>query len=269
MSDIIYTPPVTGGGGGTTINPTNNFIPVRSNATTFIDSNLYNVANTFLYSQNFGFNIDYASSLIQLGEYVENTNGTILSIDDTNQFISTYNQGQQNGLKLDFANNVYFLGDFNGVSGTNSSLTIDNNNGTIYTQGYLSEDGIKIDFSTKQYFFGDFNVVGNGTYLQINDNNTEFRTYLGNTFVGFGLDYTSKTYNFGDFNSSNNGTYLSVRDNSKVILLNTLGGEISQQADLLRFTGSLTQPGASGPSPLGHLQVTINGTPCVIQLLNP
>ena len=35
MSDIIYTPPSSA---GTTINPTNKFIPVRSNATTFIDS---------------------------------------------------------------------------------------------------------------------------------------------------------------------------------------------------------------------------------------
>jgi len=83
------------------------------------------------------------------------------------------------------------------------------------------------------------------------------------------LDYSSKTYNFGDFIGNNNGTYLGIRDNSKVINLVTIGGEIVHQADLLRFTGSLTQAGAAGPSPLGHLQVTINGTPCVIQLLNP
>ena len=126
-----------------------------------------------------------------------------------------------------------------------------------------------IDFSTNSYYLGDINGLNNQCFLWINDGNNEMRTYLANTYVGFALDYTSKTYAFGDFNTFNNGTYLSIRDNSKVIKLNTTGGEISQEADLLRFTGSLTAPGASGPSPLGHLQVTINGTPCVIQLLNP
>ena len=53
MSDIIYTPPASGGG-GTTINPTDNFIPVRSNATTFIDSVLENGSN-YLYSNYGGF----------------------------------------------------------------------------------------------------------------------------------------------------------------------------------------------------------------------
>jgi hypothetical protein len=94
------------------------------------------------------------------------------------------------------------------------------------------------------------------------------RTYLANTYVGFALDYTSKTYAFGDFNTLNNGTFLSVRDNSKVIKLNTVGGEISQEADLLRFTGALTS-GSAGGSSGQHLQVTINGTAYKIQLLNP
>ena len=47
-SGIIFNGGSTGGG-GTTINPTNNFIPVRSNATTFIDSVLEN-GNDYLKS---------------------------------------------------------------------------------------------------------------------------------------------------------------------------------------------------------------------------
>jgi hypothetical protein len=71
MSDIIYTPPASSGG-GTTINPTNNFIPVRSNATTFIDSVLENGSDYLksIYSTNdIGLFLDFANSIFEFGDF--------------------------------------------------------------------------------------------------------------------------------------------------------------------------------------------------------
>jgi len=103
-SGIIFNGGSTGGG-GTTINPTNNFIPVRSNATTFIDSVLQNGS-------------DY-----------------LKSIYSTNDI----------GLFLDFANNVYSLGDYNGLN-LNTSMFIDDNNKliTFKTEGSLIFTGLSL-----------------------------------------------------------------------------------------------------------------------------
>jgi hypothetical protein len=225
MSDIIYTPPASSG--GTTINPTNNFIPVRSNATTFVDSLLFS---------------------------------------DTDNLKSVYS-GNDIGLRLDFVGKNYQLGDFT-FANNNSAFYIDDTNEVIYTTCQGGQKGILFDFPNANYFFGDFNGLNNGCYLQINDNNKDIRTYLGNTFIGFVLDLTSYTFAFGDFNGANNSTYLQIKDNNKTIELNTVSGEISQTADLLRFSGALTS-GSAGGSSGQHLQVTINGTQYKIKLENP
>jgi hypothetical protein len=215
MSDIIYTPPVSSG--GTTINPTDNFIPVRSNATTFVDSNLYNVANTSLYSQNFGFNIDYASSIIQLGEYVENTNGTILSIDDTNQFIKTFNQGNNIGLKLDFATKLYSFGDFNSVS-SGASFYIDEANSAIYTQHSGQQEGLIFDFVNDYFSIGDFGNTNNGTYITIDDDNQFIASYTNGNLKGLRLDFPNEQFSLGDYNALSNGNY--------IIVDNTISNEV-------------------------------------------
>ena len=89
MSDIIYTPPASGGG-GTTINPTNDFIPVRSNATTFVDSFILNdsVGQVLFTTFNLGGDvcgiyIDNLNKLFGLGDFGFTNNGTYLKIDDT------------------------------------------------------------------------------------------------------------------------------------------------------------------------------------------
>ena len=92
MSDIIYTPPASNGG-GTTINPTNNYIPVRDNATTFVDSLIFNDNSNNL-----------LQSFINAGQFGFYLNGT------TNQYII----GQYNnvaGLFIDLQNQIYSLGD--------------------------------------------------------------------------------------------------------------------------------------------------------------
>jgi hypothetical protein len=231
MSDIIYTPPASSGS-GTTINPTNEFIPVRSNATTFIDSNITNIQDDYILtlvgsnlSNSNGLKIDFTNVNANLGDFLGIYNGTNFKVDYLNDNIITQWSGNDIGLRLDFANNVYFLGDFNGVNGTNSSFSVDNNNGIIYTQGYATENGILLDFSTNQYFLGDYNGTGNTSHI-------------------------------------------SIKDSGKNITLSTNGGIITNICDSLVFSGALTTGSASGNSGQ-HLQVTINGTPYVIQLLNP
>jgi hypothetical protein len=224
MSDIIYTPPASGGGGGQ--NPTANFLPLNNGTSSFVDSNIYNDLGNEIYTNNFGWYISFGiKKFVFVGDYQEFYSGTFLIVDDFSSLIHTRCGGNNIGINLDFAANVYFLGDFNGVSGTNSSFAIDNNNGVIYTQGYTQQNGILLDFGTNQYFLGDYNGTGNTSYI-------------------------------------------SIKDSSKAITLSTNGGTIVNICDSLVFSGSLTTGSASGNSGQ-HLQVTINGTPYVIQLLNP
>lgn len=224
MSDIIYTPPASSGG-GTTINPTNDFIPVRSNATTFIDSVLFNDANVLQTNNNFGFYCSFTNRVFSIGDFNEGNNATYLSINDNNQLIKTINQANDIGLKLDFANNEYFFGDYNNI--TNGAVLICSViNQTIFT-----------------------------------------RTSVGNP-LGIKTDFLNNQFALGDFDGINNSTFVNVSDTAKQIRLYTSGGEIGFDCDLLNFNGVLTSGSASGSSGQ-HLQVTINGTPYVIALLNP
>jgi hypothetical protein len=182
MSDIIYTPPASSGG-GTTINPTNNRIPVRSNATTFIDSVLENGTN-YLYSNYGGYTglgLDFANFVSYLGDWngisnftyikVDAPNGQItlwagdnnqtnLTIDDINQVIKTNVNGNDKGLNLDFSNNVYSLGDYNGIT-NNTSVSIDDANKiiTLKTEGDLVLTGSSLQSSTAGGSSGEHLII--------------------------------------------------------------------------------------------------------------
>jgi hypothetical protein len=316
MSDIIYTPPASSGG-GTTINPTNDFIPVRSNATTFIDSVLFNDANVLQTNNNFGFYCSFTNRVFSIGDFNEGNNATYLSINDNNQLIKTINQANDIGLKLDFNNSVYYFGDYNNLgngafvqidnfngainlyskNGSNTNLFLDgnnleaylysrfveigdgNNNNTrfqiddfnqiIKTISQSNEIGLKLDFANNEYFFGDYNNITNGAVLICSViNQTIFtRTSVGNP-LGIKTDFLNNQFALGDFDGINNSTFVNVSDTAKQIRLYTSGGEIGFDCDLLNFNGVLTSGSASGSSGQ-HLQVTINGTPYVIALLNP
>ena len=177
MSDIIYTPPASSGG-GTTINPTNNYIPVRHNATTFIDSKIYD-NGTLLSTNAYGFYIDFDYQQITIGDYDYNYNGTNLFIDDTNQYIVTQNQGSQKGIKLDFTTDIYYFGDFNGII-SGCYLKMDQNN--VQMQTFLANDkqGIFLSGSTYEYYFGDFNTINLGTKIIIKDNGKTISLFTDN-----------------------------------------------------------------------------------------
>jgi hypothetical protein len=273
MSDIIFTPPATGGG-GTTINPTNNFIPVRSNATTFIDSNITNIQDDYiatLFSNNLvnlqGLKIDFTNVNANLGDFLGIYNGTNFKVDYLNDNIITQWSSNDIGLLLDFTNDAYYFGDFNSVS-SGTSFFIDVASGLIFTKHSGQQEGLFFDFVNDYFSFGDFNNTNNGIYLKIDDDNKFIATYYTGSENGFKLIFVNNEYLFGDFNSFGNGTHLKIKDIGKEITLLTNSGTITNVCDLLKFDGLLTQVGNTG-DPNEFLKVTINGIPYVIKLYNP
>lgn len=268
MSDIIYTPPASGGGGQ---NPTTNYIPLNNGTSSFVDSSIYNdLANNLLktsFNSDFGLYLtdDGINRYASLGDYNINYLGAYILVDDTSRYIEI-NAGRNANV---------------------TSLYIDDAVQTITTKTNNQDIGLKLDFANREYFFGDFSGVVSLTYLYfdvsndycnlsaspinliVNGGNQFIKTIFGGNDIGLKLDYTISSFYLGDFDNNLNKTYIWVKDASKSINLLTNGGEITFTADLLQFSGALTSVSAGGSSPLGHLMLTINGTPCKIQLLNP
>jgi hypothetical protein len=228
MSDIIYTPPASSG--GTTINPTNNFIPVRSNATTFIDSCLNQISTTNLISKFGsafkGIDINSGSNFYKFGDFNLTLNGTTLIVNDANEFICTINGNEIKGINLDFNNFNYQFGDFqNYFNGT--SFVVNDATQTIYTLNNGVNNGFNLDFNLNFYKFGDIN----GNELQIDGANKYILFVLGgiqfgiidglNSFIEFGnaasllkLDWANRTSVLGDYGGSLNRVYLQIDHNN-------------------------------------------------------
>lgn len=235
MSDIIYTPPASSGGGQ---NPTANYIPLNDGTSSFVDSNIYNLYDTSLITGStavgyFGYNIDFTAYNVLLGDFNYNQNNTFIIVDDANQYFQTNNQGNDVGLFLDFAGRVYCFGDFSGYN-NGTSLCINESADIIYTANTNGNQGILLNLNAKDYRFGDFSPVGNGTVISIKD--------------------SAKVIN--------------LECGGGAISLYTNGGNLNLGANQLFLTGTLTSGSASGSSGQ-HLQVTINGTAYKIALLNP
>jgi hypothetical protein len=277
---------IAGGGGGTTINPNNNVIPVRLNATTFIDSNIENDANNYLKTSvtptsgdYFGLFIDFGNLISSLGDinfnngcklqinnaqslissyYLNNPYGIVLDfnnndfllgtfdygfyvvnggasfymgdyggistkdyllIDNTNNFLATYSNNNQIGLKLDFATDLYSFADFNSVS-SGTSFYIDVANSQMYTKHSGQQEGLFFDFVNDYFQIGDFASTNNGTYLKIDDDNALIRTYFAGHGNGIQFDFGNKKYCFGDYDNQNNGTSILIDDASENITFN-------------------------------------------------
>lgn len=204
MSDIIYTPPASGGG-GTTINPTNNFIPVRSNATTFVDSFIFNdnSSNLAYSSPNlggdvYGWYVDFTTGYTILGDFGGIFDGLTFNVDSDTSSIYSRKNGNDIGLNLDFANDTYKLGDYSGLN-NGINLNIDDANNLIIASNGTNQSGMQLEFANRYYFFGNWNS-GNLMRLYIDDLNKFLLLGSSNgDGSGYSYSYTGNGIN-NDFN---------------------------------------------------------------------
>lgn len=273
MSDIIYTPPASGGG-GTTINPTNNFIPKRSNATTFVDSVLENGSN-YLYSNYGGYTglgLDFLNFVSYLGDWNNLINGTTLVVSDATSNIYTKYNGFGQGISLDFFNNTYLFGTF---ANTNLFLDANNNYVSINVGGdqyllldklnqnatffdYSNGNGLEFSLPNKTFFLN----VGNGIVIEADYNSGYL--ILGNpiqpAYISMEFNAGRSNVKLGDVNAQQNATYMIIDD---------LSQEILSRTENLVFQGTNIQSNSSGGNSGEHLVITLNGNQYKIKLENP
>jgi len=208
--------------GGTTINPTDIVIPVRLNATTFVDSNIENDVNNYLKTSvsptsgdYFGLFIDFGNLISSLGD-INFNNGIKLTVDNSTESINTQNQGYNYGLLLDFANKIFVLGDSeNNYNGT--KFTVNDFNKLIQTSNDNGLIGLKLDFVTDLYSFADFDSASSGTSFYIDVANSTIYTQHSGQQEGLFFDFVNDYFQIGDFAGTNNGTYLNIDDDNKYI----------------------------------------------------
>jgi hypothetical protein len=288
MSDIIYTPPSSS---GTTINPTNKFIPVRSNATTFIDSCLKQQTTTMLVTSfsgnDNGLKVDGGANSYFLGNYAI---GTTSYINVATGGFSYIYGGNVLGIDCNFGANQYRLGRFTG--GNTTFLSINDTAQTLSTFGQATNNGLFFNYSVRQYTFGQINSA-NRTFIFVNDTSQTILTNNNGLVNGLRFDYGGlRTYLFGQItgsnrnnlliddannviNTSRNGTKtgISLDTNLNVIGSLTVGNQTaigtndSSQSFVFNGTG-ITTATAGGNAGV-HIKILVNGTPYKIQLLNP
>ena len=205
---------VTINSASTAINATNWSVPTRLNATTFINSNIYDDTNITKTSAS-GFKLDYANKLFKFGDYGLLNNKTVLNIDDNNIAINSTINGNGLGLNLDFANSTYQLGDYNGLTfGTNISIYNDTNYISIIANA-TNDARIEIDgVGQTTSITNDVTTIGgntNRTYLIIDDSAKTITTEYANNPLGLSLNMANRRFTIGD-TGSNNGAKLFIDD---------------------------------------------------------
>ena len=173
MSDIIYTPPASGGGQ----NPTTNRIPLNNGTSSFVDSNILNILNNYIWTQNvpgqlFGWVVNFISKNVIIGDFDNSNNSTQLLIDDDALQIKSSFAGNLVGIELNFDSKSYTIGDYQG-NYNNTFLQID-------------DDAEQIVFNTQRLFFNGSNLIsstsgGNsGRHLVIVLNGATYKIQLLN-----------------------------------------------------------------------------------------
>ena len=279
----------TGVAAGT--NPTSLFIPYN-NGGIFGDSYLVNdttasVLKTVYSASEVGLKLDFANSVFKLGNPVlptgiivdetantvkigdvddNDTDGTGLIVDWNNALINSTYQGSDIGLKLDFANNVYSLGDL-------QNWYIINGGGwgelSLFNDIIGDTNGINIQQTNTapQVFLGDFYGINNGTSLKIEDNPQLIRTYYGGNEIGLKLDFANNSYVLGGINDGYNVRVTGFDPNGGVDIgdynLYASGTQINLRQELIKtqFNGNdigLKLDFASNQYSLGDLNANYN-----------
>lgn len=271
-------------------------ISPSTNPVGFLIDGANDVIKTF-YTTSFtdiGLKLDFANDEYVLGDYNGVSNNTYITVDNANAFISllcsgygvsqqfdgingnveissqniikTTNNGNDIGLKLDFANTIYFLGDPSVYMGfyqdINNQLTrmgdqlqngqwveVDSPNGITKTTYGLNDIGLKLDFANLKYYLGDYNSINNGVYF-LADNDNGFACIYQQGYLSFRAD--GAEVRIGDLSGTSNFTYFGVNDTNE---------------ELIGSTGLLsnTASGTSGQ----HIKIRIGATLYKIKLENP
>jgi hypothetical protein len=161
-------------------------------------------------------------------------NNTRLAVDDQFSLINTQYNGNDIGLKLDFAGDLYQFGNTN-----NCYLNIDDANGDTTIQGINNTVIQATDLSTDTSFIK----------LQPNNLTTNFNS----NDIGLKLDFANDIYQFGQLTGGNT-TQLKI-DDAAAFPVQVSGTNVS----------SSTSGAASGQ----FLNVKVNGVDYKIALLNP
>jgi len=186
------------------------------------------------------------------------------------RYLTQYN-GNDIGLKLDFANNIYQIGVTSNITG----------------------GGLAINAGARNYSLGDFNELDNATYLNVDDSLQLIKTVNNGNDIGIKLDFGIFSYKFGDFNITNNGVYLECDDDNGIIRLYSGGGHTNFEGDgsttyIGDVGGAVNQTrfgvddtnqkliassnllvGSSGATSGQHLKIKVGTTDYVIELKNP
>jgi len=210
----------SGGGGGVNIYNTdgtltgNRTLSGANNDLTFAD---LNVLKTSVGGNDIGLKLDFALNSyilgdvndvsilvdinprqVNLGDWNGINNGTSWYLDDITQYIKTSNQGNDIGLKLDFANNFFSIGQYFG-NGNGCLISISDNNNNILAG--ISNYYI-LNFIPDYLIFGDANQIFNGTRFIIKEQSNIINTQYQGNDIGLFLDFANDIYNFGNSNKT-------------------------------------------------------------------
>jgi hypothetical protein len=257
----------------TAINATNYFVPTRLNGTTFVNSNIYDNTNLTKTATS-GFSFNYAAQQFLFGDYTNGGNGTSLFINDASSLIETQQNSFGLGLSIDFANNIYKLGDFNGLTSA-STLTVDDSTSSIslvVNGPAAATTNILLNGTTGvTTLTNNSHLIGgstNSTYLSINDTNEVIETTYASASLGLKLSMSDRRFTLGD-TGANNGAKLFINDISRTATLtagstnNTLVklDDVAQsiQIDAPNIIINGTTNNTIWTSQIRFLEVTING----------
>lgn len=197
--------------------------------------------------------VDYVAATIQLGDTQNQVNGTLLTVDETNQLLTFVSAGNSS-FKLDNANHLYQMGDYlSSINGT--YLNVDDASKIISLRGdYGMNDNqfIQANFGSGVLLLGDIGNGVNGGVLELNDA-SERMTYQINSQQYLSLNINNNEYQIGDISSGGNGLYYYINNGTSAIA--EMRGKLASTADkaLFRTDFALNKAGIGDLGDINHV----------------